>query len=295
MKIPGQFSTQINSDVEQGDAARLEQYLRGLDRRNHTAIYFSSPGGSLYEGMKIGLVLRDWRVKTVVDHDTECASACALAFLGGRDRHGNKWMSSTTRSKLGFHAFSKLGQTTADTNEIQLTVSDILEYALEVDAPTEIMIRNFRTSSNSMDWLSIPDMLSLGIRVYDISRQCFLPCDGSQSQIKKPGLQISSFTKPSFDCSKAGTPQTIVICQHEHAARADRYMNEVWLEVRSKYRTNNRAVWSRILRDQKNWIARRDRVCTITWGQLNRGDNVAGVGDCIANYTYARAAELGRY
>jgi hypothetical protein len=63
------------------------------------AVYLNSPGGTLYEGMRLGRMFKDERIKTVVEGGEMCASACAIAFLGGRDRQGVKWMSSTTTSR----------------------------------------------------------------------------------------------------------------------------------------------------------------------------------------------------
>lgn len=282
-------------DVEPGDADKLEVYLSGLEQRNHTAIYFSSRGGSLYEGMRIGLVLKQWGVKSVVEHDAMCASACALAFLGGRDRQGNKWMSSTTRSRLGFHAFAIPGKTEDNTNQTQRTVSDILDYATQVGAPQEIMVRTFRAASDSMDWFSIDDMLSLGIRVYDPDHQCFLPCGGSQPGVERPEQPTSPTVSPSFDCGKAASPQEVVICRHGNAARADRSLGEMWQAVRQKYRATDRNTWNRISNEQKLWIAQRDQACAIARSQLNKDDIVANVGDCIATYTNDRARQLSRY
>lgn len=43
----------------------------------------SGKGGDLLEGIKIGYLLREFEVATVVRKDDVCLSACAIAFLGG--------------------------------------------------------------------------------------------------------------------------------------------------------------------------------------------------------------------
>jgi hypothetical protein len=61
----------------------LAAFLRSQTLRKNIAIYLASLGGNLYEGMELGLYFRQNRIKTVVEGGQDCASACALAFLGG--------------------------------------------------------------------------------------------------------------------------------------------------------------------------------------------------------------------
>jgi hypothetical protein len=46
----------------------------------------SSPGGSLAEGIAIGVTIHERSIITAVSADNSCYSACALAWLGGRLR-----------------------------------------------------------------------------------------------------------------------------------------------------------------------------------------------------------------
>ncbi len=96
-----------------GDTKSLNDFLTSLPVKKNTAIYFDSPGGNLFEGMKLGRYFKKNKIKTVVQGGEMCASACALAFLGGTDKGNNRWMSTTTTSKLGFHSFSNSADTEA--------------------------------------------------------------------------------------------------------------------------------------------------------------------------------------
>lgn len=80
------------------------------------ALVFNSPGGDLMAGLKLGKLLRKYKVKasigrTVLDsyvtqdykwyaikEDGICVSACAYAFLGAVERH-------VEENQLGFHQF----------------------------------------------------------------------------------------------------------------------------------------------------------------------------------------------
>jgi hypothetical protein len=178
--------------IEPGDTEKLERYLERLPHKANTGVYFSSLGGSLAEGISLGRLLHTRRIKTIVEGNAMCASACALAFLGGVDPNGRKWMSSTTTSRLGFHAFRNGdGSLVANTDDTQAIVAAILRYGLDVQAPMDIFVRNFETPASSVYWFSPGELLGLGIRVWDMDRKCFLPMEGHRQGrgICKSGLE----------------------------------------------------------------------------------------------------------
>jgi len=160
--------------VVDGDTERLDAFLSRQPQRSRTAIYLASPGGSLYEGMRLGRYFTRNRIQTVVEGGHDCASACALAFLGGRDRNGQVWRSSSDDSRLGFHSFSSSGQRLVDEDETQRVVADVLRFARDVEAPLELIIINFATSSQSIYWLSHLEVCGLGIRLWSNSSNRFL-------------------------------------------------------------------------------------------------------------------------
>jgi hypothetical protein len=160
--------------IDPGDSQKLLRYLRTLPRKPNTAVYLSSPGGSLIEGLKLGYLFKEMRIKTVVEGDRPnnlCASACALAFLGGHDLEGRPWRSSTTNSLLGYHQFY-CGDGARCTDE-QAAVSVILRYGKEVGAPLEIFIEMFDHPPQDMHWFSTNELCSLGIKVWDMSNKRF--------------------------------------------------------------------------------------------------------------------------
>ena len=160
--------------IEAGDSEKLLRYLSALPRKPNTAIYLSSPGGSLIEGLKLGYLFKEMRLKTVVEGDRPnnlCASACALAFLGGHDSQGRPWRSSTTSSLLGYHQFyCGDGQQCRDE---QAAVSAILRFGRDVAAPLEIFIEMFNRPPQDMHWFSTSELCSLGIKVWDMSTKSF--------------------------------------------------------------------------------------------------------------------------
>ena len=152
-------------EISSGDSIRLETYLRTLPVKQHIAVYLDSPGGSLTEGMDLGLFFRKMKIKTVIEGGEICASACALAFLGGTDNKGQAWRSSSDNSLLGFHAFYSSDEQ-MDPNQVQHIVGLMLIYAQQVEAPLEALIAGFLTPSEEMYYLSKGEICALGIKLW---------------------------------------------------------------------------------------------------------------------------------
>jgi hypothetical protein len=61
-------------------------------------VALKSPGGSLAEGITMGTYIHAHGLATLVPNDVECASVCALMWLGGIVRF------VASRGRIGFHA-----------------------------------------------------------------------------------------------------------------------------------------------------------------------------------------------
>ena len=83
-------------------------------------IELSSKGGDLLEGIKMGYLLREFDVASLVRKEDMCLSACALAFLGGTHSRQQPTAIPSRRiaigGKVGFHNFTiNVGQVQAET------------------------------------------------------------------------------------------------------------------------------------------------------------------------------------
>lgn len=107
----------LSGPIEEGDADKLRVILTRLKAttpptldRPLATIELSSAGGDVYEGLKIGYLLREYSVASVVRAKDLCLSACALAFLGGTGgRSGPTFVPSRSidiGGQVGFHNFS---------------------------------------------------------------------------------------------------------------------------------------------------------------------------------------------
>jgi hypothetical protein len=129
-------------DIAKGDADKLSQLVR--DNKQGSAfddytVRLNSQGGSLLEGMTIGNVIRDASLETLISRDGECASACALAFLGGTRRYATGTGIGRRMefgAALGFHGFRPATDTFRMESETlsgsRIATALTLEYAAQM-------------------------------------------------------------------------------------------------------------------------------------------------------------------
>lgn len=85
----------VQGELELGDVTTFLRRTKGL---KNAVVLLRSPGGSAMAGMLIGRIIRLKGYLTVVPAEASCASACALAWLGGTQRFMGE------SAQLGFHA-----------------------------------------------------------------------------------------------------------------------------------------------------------------------------------------------
>jgi hypothetical protein len=100
-------AVQLKGKIEDGDTYELQVYIAGLAKKPNVVVYLNSAGGNLREGMRLGRFFFQNKIETVVESKTQCASACALAFLGGRDDAGKPRRTKASTGGVGFHSFSR--------------------------------------------------------------------------------------------------------------------------------------------------------------------------------------------
>ena len=160
-------------EIQNGDVEKLDSVISAQPKRKHVAVYLGSDGGDLYEGMRLGLYFRAHGIKTSLEGEMVCASACALAFLGGTDSKGKMWRSSSTNARLGFHAFRSAQRAAISSDDVQAVVADILAYGRRIDAPVELLILNFMTPSDQITWIPNDVICQLGIKLWNVHTDKF--------------------------------------------------------------------------------------------------------------------------
>ncbi len=93
-------TVRVIADIETGFADRLANFLKEND--NIDTVSLGSHGGSVKDAIKAGMMIRERGISTSLWNN--CYSACALVFIGGKDRE------ITLAIDLGFHQVSRDGK-----------------------------------------------------------------------------------------------------------------------------------------------------------------------------------------
>jgi hypothetical protein len=75
----------LGGEIVDGDNQRLLAVMEQL-RAKPEVVLLSSPGGSALEGVRLAILFQQSRATVAVLKGQECASACAIAYLGGAVR-----------------------------------------------------------------------------------------------------------------------------------------------------------------------------------------------------------------
>ena len=120
--------------ITQGTAERFRNFLEsGVEGMYIT---LASPGGNLVEGVRMGRLIREYGFFTNIME--ECLSACAYAFLGGKNRRIGE------NSVLGFHQFSS----NLELPELvsQQLSAELLKYVIEMGVDARVFVSASMTS-----------------------------------------------------------------------------------------------------------------------------------------------------
>lgn len=144
----------VSGRLEPGDGKRFAEEALLHDK---AVVLFAGPGGNLKAGMDIGRTIRIKGFATAVPEDKMCASACALAWLGGTKRIMSEG------AMIGFHAAS----TQENGQRVTTSAGNALVGAYLAGLGfSELAIYHITaTSHEEMDWLTMAKANAVGIEV----------------------------------------------------------------------------------------------------------------------------------
>ena len=142
----------IRGNLARGDGNEFQKRAGFLSR---ALVVLSSNGGDLVSGIQIGETIRLKNFATVVPANAVCASACALAWLGGTTR----FMGADSR--IGFHSAynASSGRETGVGNAL------LGAYLNKIGLPYSAVIYITKAAPDAMTWLSISSAKQIGIDV----------------------------------------------------------------------------------------------------------------------------------
>lgn len=144
----------ISGEFVDGDEKTFTRTVLQID---DAVIVFTSPGGDLSAGINIGKAIRLKQFQTLVLRNDACASACALAWLGGTKRL------MQPGSQVGFHA----AYNNQNGSLIESGVGNALvgSYLNQLGLPERAVTYITSPAPESIQWLSFDDALQIGIDV----------------------------------------------------------------------------------------------------------------------------------
>ena len=148
----------VSGEFDYGDT--LEGFLFQVSQKRPDFVTFDSPGGSIYNAIKLGRLIRGLSLPTIQIRGTECASACALAFFGGSERFAET--GSIGVHKSSFAPSTQLGKDEA-VSAIQSITADIVDYLIEMGVSPAVLSLALRYEDWDMRYLSQSEMLEMNI------------------------------------------------------------------------------------------------------------------------------------
>lgn len=190
---PGTATFLFEGSIVAGDFQRMTKALEKLPIGTNVSVILESPGGLVSEGLQLGVLFHRAGITTVVKGDGAiCYSACALAFLGGRDlRTGAPARIKMSGGKLGFHQFRRTydplkvytkADYEAEVARAQVTTGKIVTYLKDIGEDLSKLQLMLRAPSEGMNVISNEECLRRGFFVLD-------EATGRLSRAEKPRAQ----------------------------------------------------------------------------------------------------------
>jgi hypothetical protein len=142
----------LGGQLAGGELLALQSEVAKLPPNRRVAVILDSPGGLVSEGLKLGQFFYDAKIATFVfAGGYGCHSACALAFLGGRDAATGKPLRvMMSGARLGFHQFgAKFDNTKTYTKKDMATVVQDTQRVMDA------IIGYLRAINEDLDFLAL--------------------------------------------------------------------------------------------------------------------------------------------
>jgi hypothetical protein len=155
--MPGSSETLVGID---GDfvVSDFDKFRSKVSALSKALVILRSDGGNAIAGLEIGRLIRLKNFSTIVPHDRRCASACALAWLGGTPRYMG------ANAEIGFHAVydARTGQEDGAGNAL------VGAYLNQLGLPDGAVYFITRAPPTSITWLTQTDAERVGIEIATI-------------------------------------------------------------------------------------------------------------------------------
>ncbi len=165
-------------------------------------IVFDSPGGNPAKAMELGRLIRAFGIGTFQPKEMECASACALAFFGGRIRYA-------APGAIGVHksSFSDASNMTVDdaVSAIQHMTAETIAYMTEMGIDPALLRLSLQYDSDDIRYLSKSEMQAYRV-ITDIKENVDTAPSTETALTENPSAPSKSTALPAYRTA-ANDPQ----------------------------------------------------------------------------------------
>lgn len=144
----------VRGTLESNDGQRFGDAIKGVQK---AIVLLTSNGGDLDSGLAIGRAIRQNKFTTGVPDGAQCASACALAWLGGTTRY------MARGARIGFHAAYVEGK--GGPRESGVGNALVGAYLNSLGLAEKAVIYMTSPPPNDIQWLTMDDARTIGIEV----------------------------------------------------------------------------------------------------------------------------------
>lgn len=166
----------IRGGFDGNEILRFKTAVADIPPKVRVIAILNSPGGRVDQGYELGKFFTEAGIVTaVMAGDGACASACQMAFFGGRDPHTGKPLRILFEGgKLGFHNFKSSGLADREytkqeliniSKDAQQFALGILQYFQYVEAPIQVYQLFLGTKAESMNFISESQALDVGVSI----------------------------------------------------------------------------------------------------------------------------------
>lgn len=144
----GSLALFIRGQITQKDSYSFKELTQIAKSTNQVIrwVYLDSPGGNVYAGYEIALLVRNSGIHSFVPASGTCASSCFTVFMAGNSRHHGE------NVKIGVHsATDPLRQETDVAMSVTVQMSRFLKY---LGTPDAIIGRLVTARPTEMAWLT---------------------------------------------------------------------------------------------------------------------------------------------
>jgi hypothetical protein len=133
----------------------VADFYRAIHDNAATVVFFQSRGGNVVKAMELGRAIRALNVTTMQIRGMECASACSLAFMGGKERYAEP-------GSIGVHKSSFADTTGLSVEDavsvVQQLTANVIAYMTEMGVDPGILQLALKYDSSDIRYLSGSEM-----------------------------------------------------------------------------------------------------------------------------------------